>query len=123
MNIITLSGRLVAAPELRTTTNGVSVATAKLAVDRGFGDKKETDFIPLVFWKGNAEIASKYCQKGQKLIVSGKLQTRQYEDKNGNKRTAFEVHVSELELPPKKEVQEAAQPEQVNIPYDDDLPF
>jgi len=120
MNIITLSGRLVAAPELRTTTNGVSVATAKLAVDRGYGDKKTTDFIPLVFWRGLAETAAKYANKGYKLIVSGSLQTRQYDDKNGNKRTAYEVVVSEMELPPKKEIAE-----EVNDIYetDEDLPF
>ena len=119
MNIITLSGRLVAAPELRTTTRGVSVSTVRLAVDRGYGEKKETDFIPLVFWRGTAETAAKYCHKGDKLIVSGTLQSRQYEDKTGAKRTAYEVYVSHMELPPKSESQAV---EDVTVD-DDSLPF
>ena len=81
MNTIFLSGRLCADPELRTTSSGISVATSRLAVDRGYGDKKETDFIPIVMWRNIAENASKYCSKGDKVNLTGTLKTREYEAK------------------------------------------
>lgn len=84
-------GRLTANPELRQTQNGKSVVNATLAVDRGFGDNKTTDFIPIVAWNGLAELIAKYCGKGQKIAVTGTLTTKEYTDRDGNKRKGFEI--------------------------------
>ena len=97
MNIISLIGRLVESPELKQTTNGKSVVSTNLAVDRPFA-KDTTDFIPVVIWNQPAEYLSKYAHKGSKVAVTGKLTTRKYEDKNGNKRTAFEVVADTVEI-------------------------
>lgn len=86
-------GRLTADPELRQTQNGVSVCSFTLAVGRNYQKDKEaqTDFIDVVAWRQTAEFVSKYFSKGKMMIVEGRLQTRNYEDKNGNKRKAVEV--------------------------------
>ena len=94
LNHITLAGRLVADPELRRTQSEIAVASFNLAVDQDYksqnGDRG-VDFIPVVAWRNTAEFAEKYFEKGQMAIVSGRLTSRRYEDKNGNKRTAYEV--------------------------------
>ena len=90
MNSINLTGRLVESPELKQTNTGKSVVSTTLAVDRPFA-KDTTDFIPVVIWNQSAEYLSRYAHKGTKIEVTGRLTTRKYEDKNGNKRTAFEV--------------------------------
>lgn len=86
-------GRLVKDPELSQTKSGVSVCKFTIAVDRDFknGDEKVTDFIYCTCWRGTAEFVSKYFQKGRMAVVSGELQTRQWEDKDGNKRTSWEI--------------------------------
>ena len=94
LNKAILMGRLTKEPELRTTQSGVAVASFTLAVDRGF-KKDETDFINIVAWRGTAEFVSKWFSKGQLVAVSGRLQTRSYEDRDGNKRTATEVVADE----------------------------
>ncbi len=95
LNHIVIMGRLVADPELRTTPGGVTVATIRLAVDRDFKNKqtgeRETDFINVVAWRQTAEFVSRYFAKGRMAVVEGRLQIRQYTDKEGNKRTAAEV--------------------------------
>ena len=94
LNIVALMGRLVADPELRTTNSGTNVCSFRIACDRNFvrqGEQRQADFIDIVAWKGQAEFVSKYFQKGSMIVVEGALQTRNYEDKNGNKRTAVEV--------------------------------
>ena len=95
LNKIFLQGRLVADPELRQTPSGVSVATFRLAVDRDFKSKetgeKETDFVTVVAWRGTAEFVSRFFGKGRMAIVEGRLQMRNYTDRDGNKRTAAEV--------------------------------
>ena len=94
LNIAVIMGRLVAAPELRTTPSGVSVTSFRVAVDRSYssrdGGERQTDFIDVVAWRGTAEFVCKYFQKGQMIAVNGRIQTRSYEDKQGNKRTAVE---------------------------------
>ena len=95
-NKVILMGRLTASPELRETLNGSSVVNFTLAVDRGFGEDKQTDFFPIVAWKGTAEAIAKYVDKGQQLLVSGQLQTRSWEDRDGNKRTTTEVLATEF---------------------------
>ena len=94
LNICALMGRLVADPELRTTQSGISVTSFRIAVDRNMTDSsgsRQTDFIDIVAWRGTAEFVCKYFTKGQMIAVNGSIQTRSYEDKQGNKRTAVEV--------------------------------
>ena len=95
LNHITLMGRLVADPDMRTTPSGAAVTTMRLAVDRDFKNKqtgeKETDFITVVAWRQTAEFVSRYFTKGRMAVVEGRLQIRPYTDRDGNKRTAAEV--------------------------------
>lgn len=96
LNRVVLMGRLAADPELRYTPNNVPVATFTLAVGRSYvkqGSERVTDWIDLVAWRQTAEFISKYFKKGQMMAVEGTIQTRNYEDKNGNKRKAVEVLV------------------------------
>ena len=98
INNVVLMGRLVATPELRQTPNGISVTSFSLAVERSFarqGEQRQTDFINCVAWRNTADFISRYFQKGSMIAVTGSIQTRNYEDKNGNKRTAFEVIVDQ----------------------------
>lgn len=97
-NLVVLTGRLTADPELKTTTNGVSVCSFNIAVDRGYGDNKQTDFINIVAWRGSAEFVSKYFSKGDAIGIEGSIQTRKYQDKNGNNRTAFEVVANNVQF-------------------------
>ena len=95
LNHITIMGRLTRDPELRHTGSGIAVASFTLAVDRDFTDKnsgeKETDFIDCTAWRNTAEFVSKYFTKGRMAVVSGRLQIRNYTDKEGNKRRSAEV--------------------------------
>ena len=94
LNVVALMGRLVADPELRTTTKGTNVCRFRLACDRSFvrqGEQRQADFLDVVAWRQTAEFVSKYFQKGSLIAIEGSLQTRQYQDKNGNNRTAVEV--------------------------------
>lgn len=93
LNSVIIMGRLTADPELRTTPSGLSVTSFTVAVDRNYksGDEKQTDFISVVAWRGTADFVTRFFKKGQMIAVQGSLQVRNYEDKNGNKRTAYEV--------------------------------
>jgi len=95
LNHIILMGRLTRDPELRRTGTGTAVASFTLAVDRDFGNRetgeKETDFIDIVAWRSTAEFVSKYFTKGRMAVVSGRLQIRNWTDKEGNKRRSAEV--------------------------------
>lgn len=95
-NKVILQGRLTSAPETRETSNGTAVANFSLAVDRGFGEDKKTDFIPCVAFGKTAETIIKFVTKGTLILVSGSLQTKSWEDKEGNKRKDFEVMVTEF---------------------------
>ena len=98
INTVSLTGRLVRGVELRATANGMSVANVAIAVS---DYKDNTSFIDLVFFSKTAEIASEYLSKGSHIGITGRLQQRSWEDKEGNKRSTIEVVVNELELPPK----------------------
>ena len=101
MNQITLIGNLVADPDLRTTQSGVSVCSFRIAVSRRFKDadgKQQTDFIPVTCWRQLADLSGKYLSKGKKVGIVGALQSRSYEDKDGNKRTAYDVVADEVEF-------------------------
>ena len=95
LNHIVIMGRLARDPELRHTQNGTPVASFTLAVDRDFKDKttgeRTTDWIDVVAWRGSAEFAAKYFTKGRMAVVEGRLQIRDWTDKDGNKRRAAEV--------------------------------
>lgn len=94
LNIVALMGRICADPEQRVTPSGVATCTFNIAVDRSFckaGEERKADFITIVAWRQTAEFVCKYFHKGSLIAVDGALQSRNYEDKNGNKRTAYEV--------------------------------
>lgn len=94
LNIVAIMGRLVADPELRTTTQGTSVCNFRIACERSYskpGEQRQADFVDIVAWGKTAEFICKFFQKGRMIAVEGSLQTRNYQDKQGNKRTAVEV--------------------------------
>lgn len=99
LNKAILMGRLVADPELRRTPNNNSVTSFTLAVNRSFtrqGEQPQTDFIDIVAWGKTAEFVSRYFVKGQQVAVAGRIQTRMWEDKQGNKRKSVEVVAEEV---------------------------
>lgn len=93
LNHITIMGRLVADPEIRRTGSGVAVTNFTIACDRDFSSngEKETDFVEIVSWRNTAEFVSKYFSKGRMAVVSGRLQIRSWNDKDGNKRKTAEI--------------------------------
>ncbi len=94
LNHIVIMGRLTRDPELRRTQAGVPVASFRLAVDRDFvnqSGERQADFIDVVVWRNTAEFVSKYFSKGRMAVVSGRLQMRDWNDKEGNRRTSAEV--------------------------------
>lgn len=94
LNHITIMGRLTREPELRRTNGGTPVASFTMAVDRDFsgsGQEKETDFLDVVAWRNTAEFVGKYFSKGRMAVVSGRLQIRNWTDKDGTKRRAAEI--------------------------------
>ncbi len=94
LNVVAIMGRLTADPELKHTQNGISVVTFNIACDRNFaraGEQRQADFITITAWRQSAEFVCKYFQKGAMIAIDGSLQSRSYQDKNGNNRTAIEV--------------------------------
>lgn len=110
LNRIDIAGRLTVDPELKSTQSGVPVTSFTLAVERDFKNsngERESDFIPVVAWKHTAEFVSNYFKKGDMAIVSGRLQSRRWEDREGNKRTAIEIVAENVYFcGPKKSQQE-----------------
>lgn len=137
INCAVIMGRIVAQPELRTTTSGTSVTSFTVAVDRNYvkpGQERETDFISVVAWRQTAEFVTKHFHKGDMIGVDGSIQTRNYEDKQGNKRTAVEILAETVSFCGGKK-QDNKPPEEPPAPEpdvdqdystldtDDDLPF
>ena len=94
INRVVLMGRLVADPELKTTGSGVSVTSFRIAVDRSYvkqGAERQADFFDIVAWRGTAEFVCKHFNKGSLVAIDGQLQSRQYQTKDGQSRTAIEV--------------------------------
>lgn len=94
LNVIAIMGRLVADPELRTTQQGTNVCTFRIACERSYtpkGQQRQADFVDIVAWGKTAEFICKFFQRGSMIAIDGSLQTRNYQDKQGNKRTAVEV--------------------------------
>ena len=100
LNVVVLTGRLTADPELKTTNSGISVCSFTIAVDRRYkqGEERQADFINIVAWRSSAEFVSKYFKKGQAIAVEGAIQTRKYQDKDGNNRTSFEVVANNVQF-------------------------
>lgn len=151
MNKCVLIGNLTKDPELKTTPSGVPVCAFSIAVNRphkGADGNREVDFFNIITWRGLAENCAKYLTKGKKAAVTGEIQNRSYEDKDGNKRYVTEIIASDVEFlslstPTEQETEQASvtsQPKVVTLPYrtpirglekkpelipvlDDDLPF
>ena len=99
LNRIILMGRLTANPELKSTNSGLSVCSFAIAVDRDYqraGEDKQTDFIDIVTWKSTAEFVSRYFSKGSMIVVQGSLQSRRWQDRDGNKRVSWEVQADRI---------------------------
>lgn len=108
LNRVILMGRITHDLELRTTQSGLSVLSFVVAVDRSFvkqGEERQSDFIDCVAWRQQAEFINRYFSKGRMIAVEGTLQTRSYEDKNGNKRKAVEVVVDNVSFTGEKAMQ------------------
>ena len=121
LNKAILMGRLTADPELRKTSGDVSVTTFTLAVNRSFtrqGEQAQTDFIDIVAWRNTAEFASKWFTKGMQVAVSGKIQTRTWEDKQGNKRKSVEVVADEVFFADSKRGDAPARDSMMGEPFD-----
>ena len=101
MNKVVLIGNLVRDPEVRATQSGIPVCNFTVAVNRRFkkeNGEQETDFLNVIAWRQLAELCSKYLAKGRKVAVTGSIQTRQYEAKDGSKRTAWDIVADEVEF-------------------------
>lgn len=121
-------GNLTKDPELTTTTSGVQVARFGLAIGRKFTNsdgERETDFLNCVAWRERAELLHKHCHKGDKIAVVGSVQVRQYTTQDGDKRTATEVVVEEINFLTPKGNNDAKTPNKVDMQPigDDNLPF
>ena len=129
LNNVVIMGRLCATPELRTTGSGNSVTSFTVAVDRKFakqGEEKQTDFIDVVAWRQTAEFITRFFKQGSMIAIQGNIQTRMYEDKNGNKRKAVEIVAENVSFTGEKKEQPAFSNPNVDyqeIPDDGDYPF
>lgn len=138
-NLVVLTGRLTADPELKTTPNGIPVTSFSIAVNRNYrsGEEPQTDFINIVAWRKTAEFITRFFKKGSLIGIEGSIQTRRYTDKNGANRTAFEVVVNNAQFVESKRdsaAPVAAEPAsysnagmndfaEIDSGSDDDLPF
>ena len=123
-------GRLVRDPEKKTTASGVSVCNFTIAVDRDYknGDEKIADFIDVTCWRGTADFVANYMSKGRMVVVQGPLQSRKWEDKDGNKRVSWEIQAQNVYFADSKKDgaghTETAAPQFAELPADEDnLPF
>ena len=128
MNKVFLIGHLVKDPELRYTSSNIPVASFTLAVNRNFTNQngeKETDFINIVAWKKQAENIHKYCFKGSKVAIEGRVQVRSYDDQNGEKRYVTEVVSENIEFlsTRKEEAREKSNSEIIKDVMTDKDPF
>lgn len=129
MNRVCLVGRLTATPELKTTQNGTAVTSFDLAVDQFWNGEKTADFFTVVAWQKTAELAVQYLEKGRQAGVTGRLQTRKWQDKNGNPRSKVEIVADQLDfLGGRKDGEKPRQADPDLIPIekyenDEELPF
>lgn len=131
MNKVFLIGNLTKDPELSTTNSGISVCRFTLAVQRRFTNsegERETDFLNVTVWRGQAENCSKYLRKGSKACVTGSIQTRSYDAQDGTKRYVTDIVADEVEFLSSKQSGESQEKKDEEVaklqPIDDDsLPF
>lgn len=135
MNTVNILGRMVASPELRATQSGKYVTGFTIAVNDGWGDNQKTYYVDCVAWQKSAELIAQHFPKGARISITGKLTTRQYEDKAGNKRKSVEVLVQDFDFLDSKKSDSSQQKHgsQSNDPFandskvvdisDDDMPF
>lgn len=131
LNTITIMGRMTRDPELRRTESGIAVASFAIACERDYapqGGEKETDFINVVCWRSTAEFVDKYFSKGRMAVVSGRLQIRDWTDKEGNKRRSAEILADHVYFGDSKRDGDAPESksdftEISNDEEDEDLPF
>lgn len=126
MNAVAILGRLTADPELKSTQSGVNVCQFNVAVNRKYkqNGERQADFIPCVAWRQTAEFVAKYFGKGRMIGVEGELQTRSFEDKNGNKRFVMEVVVSSASFAgDKQDASSSPVAGFEEVTDDNDLPF
>lgn len=128
MNKVILIGRLTADPEMRQTTNGTSVATFAVAVKRPRSKDGATDFITVVAWRQAADFVCRYFGKGSPILVEGQLQSRDYTDKSGSKRRAWEVIADSVSFVPganggRNNAEAETDTADAEPPAYDDLPF
>ena len=131
LNHITIHGRLTADPELKQTQSGVSVCNFTVAVDRSYknGEEKQTDFFTVVCWRGLADMVSKYFAKGKEILVSGEMQSRKWQDNDGNNRISWEIMANGVDFCGSKSdnggnsVPKSSAPKMEEIDTDSDLPF
>ena len=140
MNKVILTGRMVAEPELKTTPNGVETTTFRIAVDRDYvkqGEERKADFFDVVVWRQKAVFVCKYFHKGDGINISGQLQSRTYQAKDGSNRYVVEVIADNVEFPLSRKSDNNTPPIQTppttappapsanfqDMPVDDDLPF
>ena len=123
-NLVVLSGRITAEPELKNTSNGVPVCNFSIAVERRYkqGEERQADFINVVAWRNSAEFVCKYFNKGSMIGIEGAIQTRKYQDKEGNNRTAFEVVANNVQFVESKRPQNNEEGNSLSTPENDPLP-
>ena len=128
INLVVLSGRICNEIELRYTNSNKAVCNLTLAVDKPFGNK-ETDFFQIVAWEKKAEFLNNYLGKGRKITITGRLENRKWEDKEGNKRTTTEVIANDIDFADSKNKSEQQETEAADDGFqtigieDDSLPF
>ena len=134
LNKAIIAGRLTADPELKTTQSGINVTTVTVAVNRKTtaGEPQKADFLTVIAWRGAADFICKYFSKGSAICVTGNIQTRNWEDKNGGKHTAVEIVADGVDFVESKATANNAQTSLTasenkanfeEISSDDDLPF
>lgn len=136
LNTITIMGRLTATPEIKYSTNNKAVTVVTVAVDRGKRDingQKQTDFITVVMWEGLAEKVCRWVTKGQMITVQGRLQSREWQNRDGSNRRAWEVIAEKVYFVAegkRSETSKIYDPENCSVPADfqeladgDDVPF
>ena len=124
LNHIVLMGRLTRDPELRYTSSNIPVASFRIAVDRDYqpkdGGERQTDFIDVVAWRQTGEFVSRYFTKGSMIVVSGRLQMRDWTDRDGNKRTSAEVMADSVYFGDSKRRDDGEAPREYSAPRGQD---
>lgn len=130
LNNVSLIGRLTADPELRNTQSGFATTRFSVAVDRTYvkqSEERQADFINIVAWRQTAEFICKYFAKGQRIALTGRIQTGSYTDKDGNKRYTFDVIAENVEFCEQKKSEKKPDIDPADditeMPTDEDLPF